>query len=158
MTKILNLAGVFLFLLFLAGCTHAVYQADVEPSNFNTIAANLEKRCQGDCELEKCWKENPGMMVCDVQFSFTTDYTQRVLLVSASQDLKKKGLNVGFCSASDFPTQMVGAFIGGMTGAVLNHSLGGGGDPVAMGSSFDGTNVGNEGLENDPCFSEPVVE
>src|SRR5204863_144918 len=96
----------FLFIILslcLVSCTHAVFQADVGPSSFNTIAANLEKHCQENCELEKCWKENPDMMVCDVQFSFTTDYTQRVLLVSASQDLKQKGLNVGFCSASDFP-------------------------------------------------------
>lgn len=101
---------LFFLVLIDWGCSHAVYQSEVQPLKKILISEELKNYCGEDCEILKCWRETKDLSVCKVVFAFYSDDFKKETLFKVSKELHSKGVNVGFCAYNSMGTKLFNTF------------------------------------------------
>lgn len=156
MKKLIILLSLVLFI----SCTHTVHSLDVDTQKKEQIENELLWTCGENCEIEKCWSETSTTHVCDVKFSFVTDWSKKDVLIKTSKALSAKGLDVGFCGYDSAGTQVASIFLGVLGAGVAAGATGGGGGSLSPsgGSNMNVISVASNDVMKEACSSTPVIE
>ena len=148
--------SLFLFFIFTVACSHEVYRLDVDSDLHQEVTRELFAECGENCQMQNCWMETKDLVVCNVEFDFTSNSSQIGILQQASEDLQMAGLDIGFCGRDSASTKLVFAFLGGATGAVSSHFGGNGAFTAAMISASAGGAHESQDRFFEACSSPPI--